>query len=326
MIEVRDLIRRKDEQHTADPATAVDLRRLEGKLSGKDRGAWKPRVAEVMKALEQAPEAIRERFAAWKKAMSAPGPPRKASSPWRCPGFVVGSEAATSDLEGRRCLWQARDLVANTSAARRPRGGRNSSRSWTPWTGPPKPMRPEGLKKLDLLSKMVLLMPPPLHDPADEAGKTLVHKVVEDQNDEPTEYAVRLPPEYHPLRSYPAIVVLHGDQGPESTIEPWAAEAAHRGYIVIAPGVQPARPAREYRYTPSEHAAVELALRDARRRYAIDSDRVFLAGQLTGGNMAWDFALAPSRPVRRGDRDLRVPGQVRSPATCPITNGCHSTS
>jgi hypothetical protein len=33
-------------------------------------------------------------------------------------------------------------------------------------------------------------------------------------------------------------------------------------------------------------------LRDARKRYAIDSDRVFLAGQLTGGNMAWDFALA----------------------------------
>ena len=48
----------------------------------------------------------------------------------------------------------------------------------------------------------------------------------------------------------------------------------------------------DYRYTTSEHAAVELALRDARKRYAIDSDRVFAAGQLTGGNMAWDLALA----------------------------------
>ena len=27
------------------------------------------------------------------------------------------------------------------------------------------------------------------------------------------------------------------------------------------------------------------------RRYAIDSDRIFVAGQLTGGNMAWDIAL-----------------------------------
>ena len=48
----------------------------------------------------------------------------------------------------------------------------------------------------------------------------------------------------------------------------------------------------DYHYTPSEHAAAELALRDARKRYAIDSDRVFVAGQLTGGNMAWDLALA----------------------------------
>ena len=48
----------------------------------------------------------------------------------------------------------------------------------------------------------------------------------------------------------------------------------------------------DYRYTTSEHAAVELALRDARKRYAIDSDRVFVAGELTGGNMAWDYGLA----------------------------------
>ena len=44
----------------------------------------------------------------------------------------------------------------------------------------------------------------------------------------------------------------------------------------------------EYHYTPSEHAAAVLALRDARKRYSIDSDRVFAAGQLIGANMAWD--------------------------------------
>ena len=48
----------------------------------------------------------------------------------------------------------------------------------------------------------------------------------------------------------------------------------------------------DYRYSPSEHAAVELALRDAKRRYSIDDDRVFLGGSLIGGNMAWDFGLA----------------------------------
>ena len=119
----------------------------------------------------------------------------------------------------------------------------------------------------------------------------MTHKLLEQENEEPTEYAVRLPPEYHPLRSYPAIVALHSGQGPQSAIEAWAAEAARRGYVVIAPEYNVAGQPPDYRYTPSEHAAVELALRDARRRYAIDSDRVFVAGQLTGGNMAWDMAL-----------------------------------
>jgi pimeloyl-ACP methyl ester carboxylesterase len=87
-------------------------------------------------------------------------------------------------------------------------------------------------------------------------------------------------------------VVLHSGPGPSGAIDEWAAEASRHGYILIAPEYNlPGQPP-DYRYTTSEHAAVELALRDARKRYAIDSDRVFVAGQLIGGNMAWDYALA----------------------------------
>ncbi len=49
---------------------------------------------------------------------------------------------------------------------------------------------------------------------------------------------------------------------------------------MIAPEYSVAGASPDYHYTPSEHAAVELALRDARKRYAIDSDRVFVAGQV----------------------------------------------
>ena len=81
-------------------------------------------------------------------------------------------------------------------------------------------------------------------------------------------------------------------RGPRRHSTQWEAEASRRGYILIAPEYsEPGKPS-DYRYTTSEHAAVELALRDARKRYAIDSDRVFVAGQLIGGNMAWDYALA----------------------------------
>ena len=61
---------------------------------------------------------------------------------------------------------------------------------------------------------------------------------------------------------------------------------------MIAPEYRVKDQKEEYRYSGSEHAAAELALRDARRRYAIDSDRVFVGGQLAGANMAWDFGLA----------------------------------
>ncbi|MHC5540817.1 carboxylesterase family protein, partial [Singulisphaera rosea] len=111
-------------------------------------------------------------------------------------------------------------------------------------------------------------------------------------NEVPTEYAVSLPPEYHPLRSYPTVVALHGGGGPQSAIDWWAAEASRRGYIVIAPEYNLPDRSKEYGYYGSEHAAVELALRDARRRYAIDSDRVILGGVLSGGDMAWDFGSA----------------------------------
>src|SRR5262249_56497428 len=133
------------------------------------------------------------------------------------------------------------------------------------------------------------LMPPPRHDPDQEVDKTILHRVLEDETAVPTEYAVRLPPEYHPLRGYPALVVLHSGPGPAAAIDEWAEEAARHGYILIAPQYNLRGQPHDYRYTISEHAAVELALRDARKRYAVDSDRVFIAGQITGGNMAWDY-------------------------------------
>ena len=75
-----------------------------------------------------------------------------------------------------------------------------------------------------------------------------------------------------------------------SAIAWWGAEASRRGYILIAPEWCSGPPV-DYHYSGSEHAAAELALRDARKRFSIDSDRVFLGGVALGGQMAWDFGL-----------------------------------
>jgi pimeloyl-ACP methyl ester carboxylesterase len=292
VIEVRELSRRDDDQHASDLALATDLRKLEGKLSAAVRGAWKKRVSEAMKAIDQAPDAVRDRLAAWLKARSSPGSSDESQFALAMSGYVAGTEVAATELNVAEVLWQARDLVRDYFLSGEPGEREAIVAKLDALDWPVAGEGSEGFKKLDLITRMVQLMAPPAQAEALDTSKSTVHKVVEEQNEEPTEYAVRLPPEYHPLRSYPAIIALHSGKGPESAIEVWAGEAARRGYIVIAPEYNVPGQPPDYRYTPSEHAAVELALRDARRRYAIDSDRVFVAGQLTGGNMAWDFALA----------------------------------
>jgi pimeloyl-ACP methyl ester carboxylesterase len=291
LIEVREQMRREADQRTADLALATDLRKLEGKLPSDIRGVWKKRVAEAMKAIEQAPDAVRNRFVAWRKAQTSPGTTEQNQFALAMSGFVAGNDAASPDLKAAEVLWQARDLVRDYLAGIEASGreGLVAKLEALEWSGDGDGA--PGSRKLELVTRMVQLMPPPLMDPSVAVEKTVLHKLEDEQNEVPTEYAVILPPEYHPLRSYPAIVALHSGQGPQSAIEVWAGEAARRGYIVIAPEYNVPGQPPDYRYTPSEHAAAELALRDARKRYAIDSDRVFVAGQLSGGNMAWDLAL-----------------------------------
>jgi len=289
-VEVRDVIRRDADQRAADAELENDLRKLELKLAPKVHDHWKARLAEVHEALAEAPEAVRDRFAAWRKARTGAAIADDAQLALAMSGYVVGHEQAVQELDAADALWEARGLIEDylRSADDADREGvlaRLDDVSWPGGeTGAP------GYRGLELASLMVELMPPTL--PRGEAGKDgRIRRIVEAPESEPTEYLTKLPPEYHPLRSYPTLVVLHSGTGPQSALDQWEAEAARRGYILIAPEYSVPGQSTEYRYSASEHAAVELALRDARKRYAIDSDRVFLAGQLQGGNMAWDFGL-----------------------------------
>jgi dienelactone hydrolase len=291
-VDVREMERRDLQQQQADKALAVDLRRLAGRLSAEARAAWQKPLVEVLKAIDEVPDAVRERFIAWQKAKDDPKASDEARFALAMSGYVVGHDMAVTELKAAEVLWQARDaargyLTGVEPSERSGQAARLEGLTWPAAVGITDPVR-----RLELLTRIVQLMPPPRHDPGEEVDKTVLHRVLEDENAVPTEYAVRLPPEYHPLRSYPAVVVLHSGPGPAAAIDEWSEEAARHGYILIAPEYNlPGKP-HDYRYTTSEHAAVELALRDARKRYAIDSDRVFVAGQLTGGNMAWDYALA----------------------------------
>lgn len=116
-------------------------------------------------------------------------------------------------------------------------------------------------------------------------------------------YYVQLPPEYDPYRRYPCIVTLNGaGTTPIQQVDWWAGphnakagtrygQATRHGYIVIAP-VWTREHQRDYEFTIREHAAVLRTLRDACRRFSIDTDQVFLSGHSMGGDAAWDIGLA----------------------------------
>ena len=116
-------------------------------------------------------------------------------------------------------------------------------------------------------------------------------------------YMVQLPPEYNPFRRYPCVFTLPGDlSNTEWQIAWWAGyyspeakrcfgEASKRGYIVVSPDwAEPKQPS--YNYTENEHALILAPLRDAMRRFSIDTDRVFLSGHFMGADAAWDIGLA----------------------------------
>ena len=106
-------------------------------------------------------------------------------------------------------------------------------------------------------------------------------------------YLVQLPPDYHHQRAYPVLVVLHsGRENADDTLKRFSEEAAKQGFILVAP-MWAGNKRFKARVQPGgkEHALVIDSLRDLRRRFQVDSDRVFLFGWEEGANMVYDIGL-----------------------------------
>lgn len=211
-------------------------------------------------------------------------------------GWLVGSDAATQNLPVALSLFRTRALVRQYL------------------NEPDQARREQILAELvkeegatpALVSEILGRMKPPVETPPEafdpEHAGCAALEVTALSNEPPVPYVVQLPPEYDPLRRYPAIVTLHGGATtPMQQIDWWAGawtekglragQATRQGYIVIAPAWTEKNQA-EYGFSAREHFAVLNSLRDACRRFSIDTDRVFLTGHSMGGDAAWDIGLA----------------------------------
>jgi hypothetical protein len=251
------------------------------------------RMVELIEGLTEAPETARARLKPFADSRTAEpsiaAPERLALA---LSGWVAGPDSASRDLNQAIRLFAARDAIrAYIAAPPDQAGSRLEDALRALGTSG---ADPSARIEITLFEKIVQNMPAPIAQSAVlTPGTPAMLRVRDDPNpNEPTEYAALLPPEYHPLRSYPAFVVLHGNETPLQALAWLAPEAMRRGYILLAPEYNLRNERRDYRFTPSEHAGVTLAIRDAKRRFAIDSNRVFLVGQMLGGQMAWDYGLA----------------------------------
>jgi pimeloyl-ACP methyl ester carboxylesterase len=140
---------------------------------------------------------------------------------------------------------------------------------------------------------------PPFLESTDVTPGVPGRVVVTRPNDElAVAYSVLLPPEYSAARSYPLILALHHAQrDAPSEIEFWGGtaeqpgQAQRHGYIVIAPEYLP-QGARTHDYTAETQRVILESLFDARRRFNVDSDRIFLAGHGTGGDAVFDLGMS----------------------------------
>jgi hypothetical protein len=104
-------------------------------------------------------------------------------------------------------------------------------------------------------------------------------------------YTLQLPPEYRHGRPYPVLLALpDSGEKADKVLGRWAEAAAEHGYILAVPEWDKGL-GGHYSYSEREHEIVLQTVRDLRRRFQVDSDRVFLFGLGEGGKMALDVGL-----------------------------------
>lgn len=210
-------------------------------------------------------------------------------------GWIVGAANVVTDLDTALNLWTARAHVLEYLRNEEEQLDENII---------------ETLSKLEgvstaVVKQMIPLLPPILDAPVRNIEDAFPIQVTDPQAQVPVSYSVLLPLEYNPHHTYPMIVALRpSGWSAEKELHWWGkfkdgpGQSQRRGYIVIAPEYlqedqQEYRSQHSSNYANAQaHYAVIQSIRDARKRFSIDSDRVFLTGHWNGADAAFDIGMS----------------------------------
>ncbi len=192
-------------------------------------------------------------------------------------GWIMGNSGADSKVAVTDGLWQARQFVLDYLRT----GEANSRLKMAE-----KYISSDHRRREDEITQLIELLPPP------EADWQVKAEPFDAKARDGTAYRLLLPPEYHHHRGYPLLIVLPNvGEKPTEAANRYRMLAAQHGYLLAA--VEWADLLQDsYKESEKEQRSVVEVLRDVRRRFQVDSERIFLAGFDESGKMAYDVGLS----------------------------------
>ena len=242
------------------------------------------------------------RLDSWRRLANDPNTKPQQKLALAISGWLLGSNRAINNLAVAESLFTVRDLVfeyLNTEPDQAFRRNEILQELEQFEAGTPGFL-------VDMIAQMTPPSPPP--ENALSGAEPIPIKVTmpgTKANPKPVEVEclALVPPEYDPYRRYPMLLTLPDRKAPLDELNAWCGrynaklkvrtgQAMRHGYIVVAVAWQEQDNQLTNDWSAYEHAVVLKALRAAMRKFAVDSDRVFLVGRGIGGNVAYDVGLS----------------------------------
>ncbi len=203
-------------------------------------------------------------------------------------GWIVGAANVVTDLNTALNLWTARAQVLEYLRTENEQLSDQMLETLS---------NLEGVSAA-VVKQMIPLLPPILDAPVRDITNSFPVHVTDPKAEVPVSYSVLLPIEYDPHHTYPMIVALRPSTLDANSVLDWwgkykngPGQSQRRGYIVIAPEYL-SKDQEKYEDNVTAHYAVIESIRDARKRFNVDSDRVFLSGHGTGADAAFDIGMS----------------------------------